>query len=70
MDGGKFTSGNGFFFSIKFLYVYIHLSLIDSFTEVSRFRCLTRLDDLLKQINNENWLVCFEKQGKNKTTKS
>ena len=52
-----------FFFSIKFLYVYIHLSLIDSFTEVSRFGCLTRLDHLLKETNNKTWQFVLRNRG-------
>ena len=58
------------FFFNKFFYVYICLSLNDSFTEVSPFECLTGLEGLLKEANNRNWVVYFEKQGRNKTMKS
>ena len=44
--------------------------MIDSFTEVSHFRCLTRFQDLLKGTNNKSLVVCFEKQERNKTMKN
>ena len=44
------------------------ISMVDSFTEVSRFGCLTRLDGLLKETNNKNWVS--KNKTRNKTTKS